>query len=450
MEREDQSRAEEPAAYSEAPLFHYLTYSIFGLLGLAVFSGVFLAVYYIPTFAQAFSSVVRLNEEVPFGWMVRRLHAIGGSVLLLLFLLHLLRVFCTGSYKVQPRRVWVIEVLLVICTVWMNFTGSFLPLTQAAFWGTTTILSSLSSLPWIGTFLAEFLRGGKELGGAALIRFYSMHVGCSALLGLLLLFYRRARSVERKGEGASRALQNLTIAVTLTAFILTVTTVAPGWFADPLRAAADPTFNPERLSFPWYFLFLPETLPFFGGAYPLGSLILLGLVLMGVFLLPYFDRNPERGLLGRPFAMALSAAFLVIGIYFSMMGTANARYGERVFIPGKGLPAVGMRGARVFAEKNCAYCHQVAGKGGRRQGPDMTVVSRRGRSRTWIQRFIYNARLFRPGTTMPRYEIPLEDLEALSVYLPSLDPGKGPLKAVDRDHLLEATLYLETAEGENR
>jgi ubiquinol-cytochrome c reductase cytochrome b subunit len=267
---------------------------------------------------------------------------------------------------------------------------------------------------------------------------------------LLLFFHRRARSVEEKGEGASRALPNLTVAVTVTAFILTVATVAPGWFADPLRGAADPTLNPERLSFPWYVLFLPETLPFFGVAYPLGSLILVGFVLMSVFLLPYLDRNPDRGLLGRPFAMALSAAFLVIGIYFSMMGTANARYGESVFIPEKGFPAVGMRGARVFAEKNCAYCHQVAGKSGRRQGPDMTVVSRRGRSRPWIQRFIHNARLYQPGTAMPRYEIPLEDLEALSVYLLSLDPGKGPLKALDRDPLLEATLCLETAEGENR
>jgi mono/diheme cytochrome c family protein len=232
--------------------------------------------------------------------------------------------------------------------------------------------------------------------------------------------------------------------------ILTVATVFPGWVADPLREAADPTLTLERVSFPWYFLFLPETLPFFGGAYPVGSLILTALILMIVFLLPYLDRNPNQGLLDRPFAMALAAAFLVIGIYFSMMGTANARYGEKVFIPEKGLPPAGMRGARVFAERNCAYCHQVAGKGGRRQGPDMTVISRRGRSREWIQRFIYNARLSQPGTTMPRYEIPLEDLEALGVYLLSLDPGKGYLKAVDRRHLLEATLYLETAEEGKR
>ncbi len=162
------------------------------------------------------------------------------------------------------------------------------------------------------------------------------------------------------------------------------------------------------------------------------------------------DRNPERGLLLRPFVMALCAALLVIGIYFSMTGAANARYGERVLIPYRGLSAIGLRGARVFAEKNCAYCHQVAGKEGRRQGPDMTGVSRRGRSRDWIQRFIYNARLYQPGTVMPRYEIPLEDLEALSLYLLSLDPRKGYLKAVDRGHLLDATLYLEVEEEGKR
>ena len=185
MEKKPQDNRQRAVIRSEAPSFHFLTYSIFGLLGLTVFSGIFLAVHYIPTMNQAFSSVERLNEEVPFGWMARRLHAVGGSLLLILLLFHLLRVFYTGAYKARPRRAWVLEVLLVLCTVWVNFTGSFLPLSQSAFWGTTTLLSSLSSLPWIGGFIAEFLRGGRELGGSALVRFYSMHIGFSALIGLV-------------------------------------------------------------------------------------------------------------------------------------------------------------------------------------------------------------------------------------------------------------------------
>jgi hypothetical protein len=37
---------------------------------------------------------------------------------------------------------------------------------------------------------------------------------------------------------------------------------------------------------------------------------------------------------------------------------------------------------------------------------------------------------------MPKYEIPLEDLEALSAYLLSLDPTRRVFQAVDREALL--------------
>jgi hypothetical protein len=66
----------------------------------------------------------------------------------------------------------------------------------------------------------------------------------------------------------------------------------------------------------------------------------------------------------------------------------------------------------------------------------MAVVRQRNRPPEWIQRFILNARLYQPGTTMPKYEIPLEDLEALSAYLISLDPTRRVFQAVDRDALL--------------
>jgi hypothetical protein len=80
----------------------------------------------------------------------------------------------------------------------------------------------------------------------------------------------------------------------------------------------------------------------------------------------------------------------------------------------------------------------------------MTVVAQRGRSRDWIQRFIFNARLYQPGTAMPRYEIPLDDLEALSAYLLSLDGRKETFTAMDRFHLREMSIYSEFQREEKR
>ena len=165
-------------------------------------------------------------------------------------------------------------------------------------------------------------------------------------------------------------------------------------------------------------------------------MILLVTVLILFFGLPYLDRNPEKNLLQRPVSLAVGAALVMGGVYFTLVGMAGAHYGGKVVLPIQNLTASEVRGAQVYARKNCAYCHQVLGHQGRREGPDMAVVRQRKRSPEWVQRFIVNARLAQPGTTMPRYDIPLEDLEALGAYLLSLDPTRRGFQAVDREILL--------------
>jgi ubiquinol-cytochrome c reductase cytochrome b subunit len=306
------------------------------------------------------------------------------------------------------------------------------------------VLSNLSSIPWVGSFVVDFIRGGKELGGSALIRLYSMHLGFSALIALLLFRHRRLKFAGRETEeGSPQRFKAALFAAAVVGILVACVTFIPGWFSDPLKEAANPMINPERVSPPWYFLFLEETLKFLARDYPSWSFVLTALVAVLIFFLPHIDRNPERSLLNRPLALGVGAAFLVVLVYFSLLGTANARYGEKIILPDKTLSAQEVRGAVVFAEKNCAYCHQVFGREGRREGPDMAVVRQRQRSPEWVQRFILNARVSQPGTTMPRYEIPLEDLEALSAYLLSLGSQGNKFVAVDRKPFLDYAPFLQ-------
>ncbi len=420
-------------------------YALWGLFLLTALSGVFLTVYYIPSFNQGFASVERLNGEVPFGWLLRRVHGAGGGFLVMLMFLHLLKSIYRGEYKTHPAAAWIFGVLFFIFSLWVHFTGSFLALSQSAFWGTAAVLSSLSSIPWIGGSLVDLLRGGKELGGTALIRFYSMHLGFSALMALLLFRHLRPSlrpDEDRGGDSSGALLFTLGIFVVL----LAVVTFAPSLFSDTLREGANPQINPAQVSPPGYFLFLEETLKFFAGAVPTWTIIALIAGGFLILLLPYYDRGPERNILLRPALLSFAAALLVALVYFTLVGTANARYGDRVVLPER-LSAAEMRGAQVYTEKNCAYCHQVLGRGGRREGPDMSVVVNRGRSAEWLQRFILNARLYRPGTTMPRYEMPLEDLEALSAYLLSLDPRRGNFKSMERATFLDAAADIPLPGG---
>ena len=417
--------------------FGFLTYSLWGLFALTLFSGIFLLVHYVPTFTQAFPSLQRVNDQVPFGWLVRRVHGAGGNFLQLLFLLHLFRVFFAGEYKTRSGSMWVLEVLLVLSAVWANFTGFFLPLSQDAYWGTAASLSAFSTLPWIGSTLVEVLRGGRELGGVALSRFLSMHIGVAAVIAILFfLSHARTANFSQEEEPGPLSGKNLWTLVLVFLFLFVVVSFRPYWFNDFLREAANPTVSPGEIRPPWFFVFLQEVFSFFNSAYPILSMIFWILVLGLLFGLPYFDRNPEKNMLMRPVSLSVGAAILLGIVYFTLLGMASAHYGEKVVLPGNQLTAAEVRGAQVYALKNCAYCHQVIGHQGRREGPDMGVVRQRNRSPEWIQRFILNARLYRAGTTMPKYEIHLEDLEALGAYLLSLDPTRRTFQSVDRDTLL--------------
>jgi quinol-cytochrome oxidoreductase complex cytochrome b subunit len=417
--------------------FQSLTYSLWGIFALTILSGAFLLVYYLPTFSQAFASVEKLNGQVPFGWMIRRLHGAGGNFLFLLLAIHLLRVFYAGVYKNRPGRFWILEVLLVGFALWVNFTGYFLPLSQEAFWGTAVSLSGFSTLPWIGGCLVEFLRGGKELGGVALSRFFSMHVLFAVLLGLLVFGHSRR---ERQGQtevDEKLCAGNWWVSAFVAALLLAVITFIPHWFVDPLREAANPTSNPAGIVGPWYLMFFQEGLLFFSSASRIWSLILIAALFFLIFFLPYFDRTTERSLLLRPFCLVVGSGLLALVLYFTFLGMAGAHYGEKVVLPVRPVSAMEIRGAIVYAEKNCAYCHQVFGKEGRREGPDMAVISKRHRSPEWVRRFISNARLYQPGTTMPKYELPLEDLESLQAYLMALDSTTRKFQIVERSLLFE-------------
>lgn len=422
----------EPERQESDPLF----YPLLGILGLTLLSGLFLAVYYIPTFTQAFPSVERLNEEVPFGWFVRRIHATGATFFFVVMLLSLLRFLYTGGYKLNPRSSWTIGILLFLMGVISNLTGFFLPLSQSSFWGTVNILSDLASIPWIGDFLANLLRGGKELGGVALIRFYGAHIGVGVFMAFL--FFKVYKTVPEMQE---KRWSFFSLVVTV-GVILAATTFLPYWFSDSLKEAANPAVNPEHIIPPWYFFFFEEALRFFTGAYPSWTGFALVLSLVALFALPFVDRGPQRKLLLRPMILGLGATSLVVFFYFSLLGVASAHYGEKVILPAGFRSASVVRGAQVFAQRNCAYCHQVFGREGRREGPDISRMKDRHRSADWIRRYILNARLYRPGTTMPRYEIPLEDLEALSAYLLAFDSKNGRFEVVDRTELLDLGLYL--------
>jgi quinol-cytochrome oxidoreductase complex cytochrome b subunit len=139
-------------------------------------TGVFLAMYYTPSPTEAYDSVTHLTNDVFLGEFVRGMHKWGATVMIILIFLHMGRTFFFGAYKYPRELNWVIGVTLLILTLIMGLTGYLLPFDQRSYWATVVANNITGSGPFVGPYLADFLRAGPEVGATTIQRFYAIHM----------------------------------------------------------------------------------------------------------------------------------------------------------------------------------------------------------------------------------------------------------------------------------
>src|SRR5258708_30833273 len=77
---------------------------VFGSAALVVFvlqlvTGILLALIYVPSGGEAWSSLQALNHDVTLGWFIRALHGWGSNFMVPIVLLHIFQVFLFLSYN---------------------------------------------------------------------------------------------------------------------------------------------------------------------------------------------------------------------------------------------------------------------------------------------------------------------------------------------------------------
>ncbi len=164
----------------------------------ALATGLLLSVHYVPSEKEAFHSVVRITQEVRFGWFVRSLHRWAAHGLIVLMLLHTLRVIIHRAYRPPRELNWVAGTVLGVLVFGSGFTGYLLPWDQKAYWATEVGTSMVGTIPIVGKYLLYMLRGGPDITGTTLVRFYSIHVlWLPLMIGVLL--WAHFHMVKRQG-----------------------------------------------------------------------------------------------------------------------------------------------------------------------------------------------------------------------------------------------------------
>jgi len=165
----------------------------FGSLALLVLvnqlvTGIWLAMYYKPSAADAFGSVEYIMRDVNYGWLLRYLHSTGASFFFIVVYLHMFRGMLYGSYRKPRELLWLIGMGIFLCLMIEAFMGYLLPWGQMSFWGAKVITSLFEAFPIVGPDLVEWIRGDYSISDVILNRFFALHVIAIPLVFLLLVW----------------------------------------------------------------------------------------------------------------------------------------------------------------------------------------------------------------------------------------------------------------------
>ena len=295
------------------------------LATMLVVTGVLLSFRYEPSVNRAYTSILQIETQMAFGSLFRAIHHWSANLLVITTFLHLVRVFLTGGYKKGRTMNWLIGVLLLLVVLAFNFTGYLLPWDQLAYWAITVSTSLLSYIPLIGNALSNFVLAGPEIGQGALSNFYGLHVSVLPLVLIAMMGYhfwkiRKNGGISQPERTDGKSLEKVTTIPHLVSrefaaagVVLAGLILWGMWLPAPLDSLANPAISPNPAKAAWYFMGLQELLLHMDA---LASIILVGIVLLGIIFLPKLDNRQDD--IGIYFRSALGRRAALLGLLLSI------------------------------------------------------------------------------------------------------------------------------------
>lgn len=292
-------------------IFYYLGGMALFLYAIQLGTGLLLLLYYEPGVSTAYESVKRISAEIPFGWLIRSLHRWSADIFIGVVALHMLTAFFMKAYRRPRELTWLTGIAMLGVALTFGFSGYLLPWDEVAFFATSVGTAVAGAVPFVGKSLLELMRGGEDVTGATLARFFALHVvvlpfAAFVILGVhLLLVQKHGMSVPPgvKQTGAPRRfvpdfllrdIVGWTLALGLLAALAALFPAELGPKANPF-ASAPPGIKPE-----WYFYapfqqlkWIPSHVgPLEGESFGTLAFALLGLLFV---IVPFLDKRAARG-----------------------------------------------------------------------------------------------------------------------------------------------------------
>jgi ubiquinol-cytochrome c reductase cytochrome b/c1 subunit len=307
-----------------------------------IVTGIVLAMHFIPSSTQAFSSVDNIMRNVNYGWLIRYLHTNGASLFFFAGYIHMARGLYYGSFKPPRELLWIIGVIIYFLMMATAFMGYVLPWGSMSLAGATVITNLTSAIPLIGNTIAHWLWGGFAVGGPTLTRFYSLHYLLPFIIAGFVGLHIWALHVagQNNPDGIEvKDVQRDTVAFTpyatmkdivgLSVFLILYAWLVfyiPNYLLDADNSVpANPLVTPAHVVPEWYLL------PFYAmlRAIPsklMGVLVLFSAIVILAFV-PWLDRSPVKSAKYRPSFRFFFWIFVVICIGLGYLGSQEPTEG---------------------------------------------------------------------------------------------------------------------------
>ncbi len=328
------------------PLHRHSVWYYFGGVSLFLFliqviTGILLLLYYKSGEALAFESIQYIMSKVQFGWLIRSIHSWAANLFILTALIHMFSVYFEKSYRKPREMTWLTGMLMFLLALGFGFSGYLLPWNELAFFATKVGTDIAGVVPFIGKPLMVFLRGGDEVTGATLSRFFGFHVAVfpgifTVLLGIhLVLVQRQGMSEPLAGEDQPGAAHStmpffpnfLLRDLVLWLIVLNLLAILAVFFPWELGRKADPFASaPAGIKPEWYFLFMFQTLKYLPAKLWVVDGEVFGIMVFGAagllwLLIPFWDKKSARGEQNR-FINYIGLFIVLYIILFTILGWA--------------------------------------------------------------------------------------------------------------------------------
>ncbi len=282
--------------------------SPFGFLGMLTFvtfiilgvSGALLMFYYEPILDRAWDSVAKINNTVPYGFMIRNIHYHASNAMVLLAVLHMYYQYFSGRYKIRNEIIWVTGVVLGTVTILEAFTGYDIIFSERAELAISIAASLTNSMPVVGPTIRDAMFGS----GFAdfILRFYTLHV---FILPIVML-----------GLMAVHLPRFLVFDVPMVMAISGAIFITGGVFPVDLGSKFQPTVPPGITVPEWY---LTGIYAFLRTQYDkfVTGVLWPGIFIVAIAMTPFIDRYKKFSWKDRP----IVTAFGITGIAQVMVTT---------------------------------------------------------------------------------------------------------------------------------